>query len=162
MQTTDHLQILIEHLIEVPALRPRLCKDHRQMQADCSDIEAPHKYRRIILICRLHTAALIPRAQKCTASHRADDFFILFIHTGNVSLTGQRQPVRIHRLRGALHTFFKNLLAASARSVQRLIVQKYDLREKYRLLISRSALSATVYIKQGHGNHFFKFGRAKP
>ena len=148
MQAADHLQIFIEYFVKVPALRPRLCKNHRQMQADCSDVEASDKDRRIILIRRFHAAALIPRAQKCTAPHRADDFFIFFIHAGNVPLTGQRQPVRIHRLGRTFYPFLKHIFAASARAVQLFVIQEYDLREKHRLFIARPPLSATVHIQQ--------------
>ena len=60
MELTDHLQILIEHLMEILSLFPGLCKDHRQVQTDCTDIEPPHKNRHILFIGRLHAAPLIP------------------------------------------------------------------------------------------------------
>ena len=61
MQITDHLQIEIQHLIEISALGSCFRQDHWKMKADCTDIETSDKYRCIFIICRIHTAAFIPR-----------------------------------------------------------------------------------------------------
>ena len=62
VEPADQFEIFVQHLVKIPVLMPCFRQNHRKMQAHGADIEAPHKYRRIILICRLHTAALIPRA----------------------------------------------------------------------------------------------------
>ena len=60
MDPADQLQIIIQNLIKIPAFLTGLCKDHRQMQAYNADIKTAYKYGRILLICRIHTASLIP------------------------------------------------------------------------------------------------------
>ena len=60
MKISDHLQIVVQHFIEIPVLRAGLGQNHRQMKADCADIETSHENRLIIFIRRLHAASLIP------------------------------------------------------------------------------------------------------
>ncbi len=64
VQIADHLEIEIEHFVEIAALGSGFCQDHRKMKAYRSDVETSDKYRFIVLICRLHAAALVPRAKK--------------------------------------------------------------------------------------------------
>ena len=58
----DHLQIVVQYLIEISALGSGFCQNHRKMQAHGTDIEASHKYGIILIICRMHAASLIPGA----------------------------------------------------------------------------------------------------
>ena len=58
----DHLQIVVQYLIEISALGTGFCQNHRKMQAHGTDIEAPHKYGFILVVCRMHAAPLIPGA----------------------------------------------------------------------------------------------------
>ena len=153
MQLTDQVQIIIQHLIEIPALLPGLGQNHRQMQRYHADVESTHEYRYIRIVRRVHTTFLIPWGKECPTTHGGYHLAILFIHAGNISLTGKTQPVRIHGLGRALHTCFKYLFQFPAGSMQILIIQKYDLREQYRLLTVLLALSFAAHIEHDNGRH---------
>ena len=45
VQSPDHLQIIVQHFVEIPAFRAGLCQNHGQMEAHRTDIEPSHKYR---------------------------------------------------------------------------------------------------------------------
>ena len=62
MKITDHLKVEIQYLIEISALCSRFCKDHRKMKTYCTNVKSSYKHRHILVICRIHTASLIPRA----------------------------------------------------------------------------------------------------
>ena len=119
--TSDHLQIIIQHLVKIAALLTGFRQDHRQMQADSAHIEASDKYRLIVLIRRVHSPALIPGAQKRPAAHRTDHAAVLLIHARHIALAGEGKPVRIHGLCGALQSRLKHILARFAVAVQVLI-----------------------------------------
>jgi len=60
VKLANQVQIVVQHLMEIPALLLRLCVNHRQMKADGTDVEPSHKDRFVLLVRRLHAAALIP------------------------------------------------------------------------------------------------------
>jgi len=62
MQITDHLKIEIQHFVEIPALCSGFGKDHWKMKAYRTDVKSSHKHRNILIICRIHTASLVPGA----------------------------------------------------------------------------------------------------
>ena len=107
MELTDQFQIVIQHFVEVSALFSRFCQDHGQMQGYRTDIKTSHKYRLILVICRMHAASLIPWRQKCSASHGRYDLAILLVHACHIALAGKTQPVGIHGLGRAFHAGFK-------------------------------------------------------
>ena len=156
MEITDHFQIEIQDLMEITVLRTGFCQDHRQMQGNSSDIEASHKHRLILIIRRLHASALKPRAQERTASHRADHAAVLLVHAGDISFSAHGQPVRIHGLCGTVHARLKNILTDASWTVDRFVIQEYDLREKHRLFMAFFALSSLVYFQEGDGDHLLK------
>ena len=122
MDLPDQLQIIIQDLVEILALLSCLCKDHWKMQAHNTDVEAADKHRNIILISRFHAAPLIPRRKERAAAHRADDLPVFLVHAGDITFTGQGEPVRIHRPGRALDPGLKNVLKLFSRSVKVLII----------------------------------------
>ena len=86
MQLTDQFQIIIQHFIKVFAFFSCLGQNHRQMQGYRTDIETSHKYRLVLVICRMHAASLIPWRQKCSASHGRYDLAILLVHACHIAL----------------------------------------------------------------------------
>ena len=162
MQVADHFQIIIQHLIEIPALRTGLCQNHRQMKAYRTHIKTSHKYGLVILVCRIHAASLIPGAQKRAASHRADYFPVTLIHTGNISLPGHRQPVRIHCFCRTADSCLEPVLTLFSRAMNVFVIQKDNFRKQHRLTVSRLPLPLLVNVKQGYACHFLKTLCAKP
>ncbi len=132
------------------------------MQRYHANIESTHEYGYIRIVCRVHATLLIPWGKKCPTTHGGYHLAILFIHAGNIPFTGKTQPVRIHGLGGALHTCFKYLFQFPAGSMQILIIQKYDLREQYRLLTFLLALSFAAHIEHNNGRHLRESSRTDP
>jgi len=122
MQLTDQFQIIIQHFIKVFAFFSCLGQNHRQMQGYRTDIKTSHKYRLILVICRMHAASLIPWRQKCSASHGRYDLAILLVHACHIALAGKTQPVGIHGLGRAFHTCLENILQRLSGAVQILII----------------------------------------
>ena len=147
MQLADQIQIVIQHLKERLSFLLRFCIDHRKMQTDGSNIESSHKYRCIFFISRLHAASFIPWRKECAASHRTDDFSIFFINTRNISVPCQAQPIRIHGLSGTLDSRFEHIFQRFSRTMQVLVVQKYDFREQHRFFVSVFSLSVLSHFQ---------------
>ena len=61
VQIADHFQIIVQHFVKITALGSCFGKDHREMQADSTDVEASGKYWHIFVVCRIHTASFVPR-----------------------------------------------------------------------------------------------------
>ena len=156
MKVTNHLQIVIQHLIEVPVLCSGLCQNHRKMQTYSSDIKTTYKYRLVILICRSHASSLIPGTQERTASHGADDSLVFFIHFRDISFSAHGQPIWIHGFGRAFDTCFKYILADTAFSMNLFVIKKYNLRKQYRLFVPRFTLSALMHMQQRNIAHLCK------
>ena len=107
MEPTDQLQIVIQYFVEVSALFSCFCQYHRQMQGYHANVEASHKYRFVSIKRRVHTALFVPGRQKCSAAHGGDDLTVFLVHTCDIALSGQAQPVGIHGLGRAFHAGFK-------------------------------------------------------
>ena len=161
MQGTDHLQILVQHLIKITVLRTGFRQNHGQMQAHRPHIEAPHKDRPVLFIRRFHPASLIPGAQECPASHGTDDSLILLIHFRNISFA-QRQPVRIHGSGGTFDPCLEDILTAFSLSMNRLVIQEDNLREEHRLFRPRLPLSFLMHLQKRDVAHFRKAFLPKP
>ena len=69
VQAADQFEVIIQHLVEIAALLARLGENQRQMQRNRADVPAADKYRLVVLVRRLHAAALEPRRQERTAAH---------------------------------------------------------------------------------------------
>ena len=151
MQLADNLQIVVQHLAERTALLLCLSIDHRQVQRYCTNVPAADKYRLVALIGRLHAAALIPRRQKRAAAHRTNDCAVLLIHARHIAFTGQRKPVRIHCAGRAQDAGFEYVLERLAGSVQIFVIQEYDLREQYGLLLTLFTLPLAAHVQHGDG-----------
>ena len=126
------------------------------MQRYRTNVPAADKYRLVALIGRLHAAALEPRRQERTAAHRADNRAVLFVHTRHITLAGERKPVRVHRAGRAQDTGFKYILERLTGTVQVLIIQEYDLREQYGLLLALFTLPLAAHVQHGDGASFAK------
>lgn len=62
----------------------------------------------------------------------------------------------LHGLGGTGHARLENILTAFSRSVNVLIVEEDDLREKHGFFISRLALTAHMHVQKSDRSHFFK------
>ena len=122
VQIADHLEVEIKHFVEIAVLGTGFCQDHRKMKGNGSDVETSDKDRFVVLICRLHASALVPRAKESTASHRADDSLVFLVHLGDVALAAHRQPVRIHGFRGTVKSCLKDIFCDAALSVNCLVI----------------------------------------
>ena len=160
MQLADKLQIVVQHLAERTALLLCLSVDHRQVQRYRTNVPAADKYRLVVLVRRLHAAALEPRRQERTAAHRADNRAVLFVHTRHITLAGERKPVRVHRAGRAQDTGFKYILERLTGSVQIFVIQEYDLREQYGLLLTLFTLPLAAHVQHGDGGQLCESARA--
>ena len=61
VQLADQLKIEVQDLVERASLLLCLGINHRQVQRNRADVPAADKYRLVVLVCRLHAAALVPR-----------------------------------------------------------------------------------------------------
>ena len=153
MKLANQIQIIVEHIIKIPALLSRFRQNHGQMQGDRSHVKSAYKDGRILLVSRMHPAPLIPRGKKRAASHRGNHLAILLIHAGNISLPCQAQPIGIHRLCGTPHTRFKHVLQLLAGTVQILVIQKYNLREKHGFLAFLLPLPLPAHVEHLNRRH---------
>ncbi len=158
MQLADKLQIVVQHLVERAALLLCLSVNHRQVQRYRADVPAADKYRLVILVCGLHAAALEPRRKERAAAHRTDDRAVLFVHTRHITLAGERKPVRVHRAGRAQDAGFEYVLERLAGSVQIFVIQEYDLREQYGLLLALFALALAAHVQHGDGGQLLRIG----
>ena len=161
MELANHLQIEIKDLIEIPVLGSGFCQDHRQVQAHGSYIEAPYKYRLILVIRRIHSASYIPGAEESPAAHGADDLFISFVHAGDIAFSAERKPVRIHGLCRAGNPRFKDVFPDLTLSVYIFIVQEHDLGEQHRFLVPFLSLASLMYFQKGDAAHLLEALHAK-
>ena len=87
MELTYEIEIIIQHFVKVSSFLSRLGKNHREMKRNRTHIEPADENRHILIICRMHTAPLIPGRQKCPTAHGGNNLSVLFVHAGNVTLT---------------------------------------------------------------------------
>ena len=57
---SDKIQVVVKHLKEVPALLLSLRVYHRKVERNRADIESADEHRLVVLVRRLHSAALEP------------------------------------------------------------------------------------------------------
>ena len=126
--------------------------------ADNADIETAHKDRSVRIVRRIHAAPLVPGRQKRPASHGADNLSVLLVHAGDISLSGQTEPVRIHGFSGALDTGLKDIFQLFARSVEIFVIEEYHFGEEHRLLMPRLALAVHPDTEHADGSHLRKPG----
>ena len=60
MKLADQIQIIVQHIIKIPAFLSGLCQNHGEMEGNGTNIEPSHKNRHICIIRRMHAAPLIP------------------------------------------------------------------------------------------------------
>ncbi len=126
------------------------------MQADCAYIESAHKYRLVLFVCRIHPAPFIPRGQKSTAAHGANNFPVFFVHTGHIAFTGQTQPVWVHGFAGASDSCLKDIFTTFSFSMQLFIIEEYNFREQDWFFESFFSLSTLTHLKHNNGSHLGK------
>ena len=157
MKLSDQIQIIVKHIVEIPALLSGFRKNHGQMQGNRPHVKSAYKYRRIRLIRRMHAAPLIPGRKEGTASHRGNHLAILLIHAGNIAFPGQTQPVGIHGFPGTFDSRFKYVLQFFSRPVKIFIVEKYQLWKQHGLLTAFLPLPLSSHLQHGDGGHLRKF-----
>ncbi len=135
MQLADEFQIIVQHLVKRAVFLHCARVNHRQMQRHRANIKPSDKDRFIIVVCWLHATPLIPRRQKRTAPHRADNLPVFLIDRGDIALSCQAEPVRVHCLGRTQDSRLENILKRRARPIK-----KDDFREKGRLFLPFFAL----------------------
>ncbi len=122
MEPPDQFQIIVQHLVKIPALLSCLCQNHGQVEGNHADIKTSHKDRLILLIRRLHTAPLIPRRQKGAAPHGRNHSAVFLVNFRHIPFPGQGKPIGIHGFRRAGNPRFKQLLQFTPRTMQVFII----------------------------------------
>ena len=154
---SNHFQVVVQNFIEVTAFGSGFCQNHRQVQGNRTDIEASHKYRLVICVRRLHAATLKPRGEECTATHRAYNSTVLFVHLSHIAVTRKGKPVGIHGLATAINTCFKHILIEAALTVKVFVIEENQFREQYGLLESRLTLTLHVNFEEGLACHLAEY-----
>ena len=122
MELSDQIQVVIQHLIKIPAFLSGLCQDHGKMEGNRSDIKPPHKYRLVLIICGMHASSLVPGGKKCPAAHGGDYLAVLLIHAGDIALSCEGKPVRVHRFGRTFYPGFKHILKLLSGAVKVFVI----------------------------------------
>ena len=130
------------------------------MQGNRTNVESSDKYRHILIIRGMHAAALIPGRQKGSASHGRYNLSVLLVHTCDITLAGQAEPVRIHCFCRAFHSGIEHILQRLAGTMQIFVIQKHNLREKNRLFAVFLALTFFSHIQHLNGCKLCKTARS--
>ena len=126
------------------------------MQRNGTNIKTADKHRLVILVSGSHATTLIPRREECTTTHRTHNPSVLLVHRSDIPITSQRQPVRIHRLAGAIQRLFKDILTRLSDAMQILVIEKHKLGEEDRLLITLLALAVLMDTQEGLRAHLLE------
>ena len=153
MNTSNHFQIVVKHLIEVSVFLSCFCQYHRQVKGNCADIEPSDIYGLVIFVSGSHAATLKPRGEKSPAPHRVNHSAILFVHFSHITFSRKREPVRVHGLCTALNTCFKYVLIDTALTMKVFVIEENQLREQNGFLIPMLTLSVLMYIKESDCRH---------
>ena len=67
MEISNHLEVVVKHLVEITVLLTGLCQNHWQMKRNCAEIKSANEDGLVVLVFWVLSSSFKPRRERSSA-----------------------------------------------------------------------------------------------